>query len=192
MKTITIALTILIAWAGSLGAENYQLLGAKETPETGDIVSFMSLSPGANGSWLEGRQGDDDRGLAGLRLAEAGPKSVTRWRVQEQAPGIYAFQCLGFADGPAWLDGFTPKGYVLLRLSPNGVSGASWGVYREGAGFNLKCLGRTKGSRWLVAGQENGVALAEVPEIAPSLWQICVWHKGEKSEGRSASSIIRP
>lgn len=174
---ILLFINTLVVLAVAAFAQGPRQLGAQETLATGDIVSFVSLAAATNGAHLEGRRGNETIGRVGWRLGDLGEKSVTRWRVEETARDIFAFQCTGFVDDPAWLDGFTPKGYVVLRLSPSGVSGASWAVYRDQAGYNLKCLGRTRGARWLAAAPQGAIALALDTDTPATRWQIIVWRK---------------
>ena len=181
MKLPALLLASLLA-AATVCADNFRYLAAHEAPAEGDVISFVSLAAGTGGQSIEGRAETADRGLVGLAPSDLGPNSRTRWRVHESAPGILAFECLGFADSPAWLNGDTRRHNVLLALSPAGVSGAHWALYREGAGFTFKCLGKAPGTRWLVTGPERSVALAAAAENAPSLWQIHVWHKAPRPE----------
>lgn len=176
MKKFALFLATLLA-AAAVRADTARYLAANEALAAGDVVSVVSLAPGLGGKWLEGRADNADRGLVGLAARDLGANSRTRWRIHESAPGILAFECLGFTDGPAWLNGGTIRQDVVLALNPGGVSGAHWAIYREGAGFTFKCLGKAPGTRWLVAAPENTVALAAAPENAPSLWQIHIWHK---------------
>ena len=168
--------------AAAVCADTFRHLAPQEALAEGDVISLVSLSLGTGGQRIEGRAETADRGLVGLAAGDLGPNSRTRWRVHESAPGILAFECLGFTDGPAWLNGGTIRGDVVLALNPAGVSGAHWALYREGAGFTFKCLGKAPGTRWLVAGPQRSVALAEAPENTPSLWQIHVWHKAPRPE----------
>ena len=179
MKIPALLLTVLLV-APAVRADTFRYLAADEALATGDVVSLVSLSPGTGGQWIEGRAGTADRGLVGLAAGDLGPNSRTRWRVHESAPGIVSFECLGFTDGPAWLNGGTIRHDVVLALNPAGVSGAHWALYREGTGFTFKCLGKAPGTRWLVAAPERHVALAAAPENAPSLWQIHVWRKSPR------------
>ena len=181
MKLPALLLALLLA-AATVCADTFRHLAAQEALAEGDVISLVSLSPGTSGQWIEGRAETADRGLVGLAAGDLGPNSRTRWRVHESAPGILAFECLGFTDGPAWLNGGTIRRDVVLALNPAGVSGAHWALYREGAGFTFKCLGKAPGTRWLIAGPERSVALAEAPENAPSLWQVCVWHKAARPQ----------
>ncbi len=176
MKIFALLLASLLA-AATAHADTFRYLATHEALAEGDVISLVSLAPGTSGQWLEGRAENANRGLTGLAAGDLGANSRTRWRVHESAPGIIAFECLGFADGPAWLNGGTIRHDVVLALNPTGVSGAHWALYREGAGFTFKCLGKAPGTRWLVAAPGRTVALAEAPENAPSLWQIYVWHK---------------
>jgi hypothetical protein len=162
----------------ALYAENSRYLAASEVLAEGDIVSIVSASPTSAGLWLEGRAGNDESGSTGLAVGDLGANSRTRWRIHESAPGIVAFECLGFADAPGWLNGTTYSGKVLLVLNPAGVSGAHWAVYREGTGFTFKCLGKVAGNRWLSTAPNRQVALVATTEKAPVVWQIYVWHKG--------------
>lgn len=181
MKIPALLLASLLA-AATVCADTFRYLGAQESLAEGDVVSLVSLAAGTSGLWIEGRAETADRGLVGLAPGDLGPNSRTRWRVHESAPGILAFECLGFTDGPAWLNGGTIRHDVALALNPAGVSGAHWALYREGAGFIFKCLGKAPGTRWLVAGPQRSVALAEAPENVPSLWQIHVWRKAARAE----------
>lgn len=176
MKIPAFFLAALLVSPGA-HADTFRYLAANEALATGDVVSVVSLSSDTAGQWVEGRAGTADRGLVGLAAGDLGANSRTRWRVHESAPGILSFECLGFADGPAWLNGGTIRHDVALALNPAGVSGAHWALYREGAGFTFKCLGKAPGNRWLVAAPGRQVALAAAPENAPSLWQIHVWRK---------------
>ena len=187
MKLHALLLASLCA-AATVCADAFRYLAPQEVLAEGDVISLVSLSAGTAGQWLEGRAETADRGLAGLAPGDLGPASRTRWRVHESAPGILAFECLGFADSPAWLNGDTRRHNVLLALSPAGVSGAHWALYREGAGFTFKCLGKAPGTRWLVTGPERSVALAAAAENAPSLWQIHVWHKAPRPENPVVSA----
>ena len=180
------ALVLLVACLTSLArAESFRLLRAQESLASGDVISIVSLAPGFSGQCLAGRAENDDAALVSLGVAQPGAQSATRWRVTESAPGIYALQNLGIGDGPMWLNGGTLDGRVVLALSPNGVSGASWGVYREGGGVNLKCLGKARGVRWLVATEKQQVALAAEPEGLAALWQVQVWRKAGAAESES-------
>ena len=180
MKLPALLLASLLA-AATVCADNFRYLAAHEALAAGDVISFVSLAAGTSGQPIEGRAETADRGLVGLAPGDLGPNSRTRWRVHESAPGILAFECLGFADGPSWLNGGTIRHDVVLVLNPAGVSGAHWALHREGAGFTFKCLGKAPGTRWLVAGPARSVALAQAPENAPSLWQIHVWHKAARA-----------
>ena len=179
MKLILLLFVLLGSLTAS--AENYRVLEANETLTHGDIISIVSLSPGAAGTWLEGRKHDEEIGTVARAGADRGPDSSTRWKVIETTAGIFAFECLGFADGPVWLNGFTRNGKVALALSPHGVSGSSWALYRKAAGVNLKCLGSVAGVRWLIATAPDAVGLAAKPEGEASQWQIYVWSRSKSA-----------
>ena len=83
----------------------------------------------------------------------------------------------------------TRSGTVLTSLSPVGVSGAGWGIYREGGGLTLKCLGVLAGTRWLVGDARTGAVRLVSEEAAeqPTVWQVRVW-----SRGTSPTKAARP
>ena len=189
MKTSACVVVLFLAIA-SAAQSQFALLERHESLREGDVVSLVAVAP-AN-AWLEGRTHDENFGTVGLRASDAGEKSATRWRVHEPAPGTFAFQCLAFPDAPAWLNGGTITGRVGLALSPTGVSGTAWALYREPAGYMLKCLGKAKGVRWLVAVHGEGqVALVDDAATQPTVWEVRVWHRGPKPSGAQKGSQTR-
>ena len=80
---------------------------------------------------------------------------------------------------------------VLARVSHAtwGVSGAGWACYREGAGFNLKCLGSIPGKRWLAAITADRVGMVSDPDTAASVWQIYIWARKPKDAASGAAAV---
>ena len=186
MKTVVLFVTLLASSFFAF-ADSFRYLSPNETLADGDIISIVSLAPDSSGQCLAGGAHGDDAAAVTLTVPAPGRQSATRWRVSASAPGVYALQCLGISDGPMWLNGGTLSGRVALALSPNGVSGASWGVYREGTGVNFKCLGKAEGVRWLTTAGTGRVALAAEPEGLPALWQVQLWKKSPTA-GTAAQS----
>ena len=161
-----------------------------EALREGDIVSFVAPAPGS--AALAGVAHDENFGTVALRALDPDEKSATRWRVHEPAPGTFAFQCLAFADAPAWLNGGTISGKVGLALSPTGVSGTAWAIYREPGGHTLKCLGKAKGVRWLMADSAaKEVALVDDTATQPTVWNVRVWHRARAASQPRTSGAAR-
>lgn len=171
---------LLVLASTVASARAFEILGTAEALRPGDVVSFVAMGTGHS---LAALPGGDTNGAVGPAVQDGGERSITRWRVEEPAQGIYSFRCLGINDGPMWLDGHTMNGTVVTALSPVGVSGAAWGLYREGAGFALKCLGKVRGPRWLTedAGGSQ-VSLAEEETAGLTIWQVRIWSRSLPTE----------
>jgi len=174
MKTLTLLLGFC-ATASAL-AQNFTILQANEALRHGDTISLVAVD---SGRWLAAAPGNETEGVVQLAPLDGGERSPTRWRVEEPAQGVYSFRCLGIGDGPMWINGLTRISRVITSPSPVGASGAGWGIYREGGGITLKCLGTVAGGRWLVGdARDNTVRLvSEEAADGATVWQVRVWSR---------------